>query len=189
MGIVRDRGRYYWVKRVPKRFAGLILGQDGQPVSQMRQALHTDSRSEAIAKAAQIETVRLAEWEALAAGDSGSARDHYLTARKLAETRGFSYRPLADLSTARLADILPRISVLGPATEPASKPVAAAVLGTVPLVHPDFFGVLSEYFGLTKTRHLQKSDAQRHRWKLSKDRAVRNFLAAAFPDHSRPSTR
>ena len=87
MGIVKDRGRYYWVKRVPKRYLGLVRGSDGLPVSQVRQALHTDSKAEAQAKAAQIEVARQAEWEALAAGDSGSARAHFEAARKLAQVR------------------------------------------------------------------------------------------------------
>lgn len=76
MGIVNDRGRYYWVKRVPKRFLGYVKGKDGQPVTQVRQALHTDSKSEAKIKAAQVEAARLAEWEAMLADDTQSAR-HY----------------------------------------------------------------------------------------------------------------
>ena len=98
MGIVKDRGRFYWVKRVPKCFAGLVLGADGQPVSQVRQALHTDSEAEAKAKAAQIEAERITEWEALAAGDCASARQHYMAARKLAQSRGFPYRPMPSLT-------------------------------------------------------------------------------------------
>ena len=65
MGIVNDRGRYYWVKRVPKRFIGLVLGADSQPISQVRQALHTDSEKEARQKGAQVEAARLSEWDAL----------------------------------------------------------------------------------------------------------------------------
>ena len=60
MGITKDRGYYYWVKRVPKRFEGLVLGSDGKPVKQVRQALFTDSRAEAELKAVQIEAARMA---------------------------------------------------------------------------------------------------------------------------------
>ncbi len=77
MGITCDRGRYYWLKRVPKRYLGLVLGKDGLPVKQVRQALFTDSPSEAKLKAEQVEKARLAEWEALKAGDEGAARAHY----------------------------------------------------------------------------------------------------------------
>lgn len=98
MGITKDRGRYYWVKRVPKRYLGLVCSADGRPVSQVRVALRTDSASEARRKAAAVEVARLAEWEALLQGNSGSAREHYLAARRLAEARGFAYVPVAQLA-------------------------------------------------------------------------------------------
>lgn len=106
MGIVKDRGRYYWVKRVSKRFLGLVRGKDGQTVSQVRQALHTDSKAEAQAKAAQVEVAKMAEWEAIAAGDSKSARKHFEAARKLAEARGFQYRTLDALLNAPMNEVL-----------------------------------------------------------------------------------
>jgi hypothetical protein len=65
-------------------------------------------------------------------------------------------------------------------------PVATkAVLGAVPEGTPDLNEVLVDYCELTKTRHLQKSDAQRHRWKLPRDRAVRNVLEVVAPEVSR----
>lgn len=45
MGLVYDRGRYYWVKRIPKRFAGLVLGVDSKLVSQVRQRPRYSTRS------------------------------------------------------------------------------------------------------------------------------------------------
>ncbi|WP_299895759.1 DUF6538 domain-containing protein [uncultured Ruegeria sp.] len=186
MGIVNDRGRYYWVKRVPKRFKGLVRGQDGQPVTQVRQALHTDSKAEALAKAAQIEVARMAEWEALAAGDNGSARAHYESAKKLAGVRGFQYRALNTLLSSPIEEIVGRLHSLGTSDKLETPEVVRAVLGAVPVTHPDLNGVLKEYIDLTKTRHLSKSDAQKRRWKLSKERAVRNFVSAVFPSHSPP---
>lgn len=41
MGLTLDRGRYYWVKNVPKHIYGKVLGRHGQPVRQIRQALRT----------------------------------------------------------------------------------------------------------------------------------------------------
>lgn len=186
MGIVKDRGRYYWVKRVPKRYLGLVRGSDGLPVSQVRQALHTDSKAEAQAKAAQIEVARQAEWEALAAGDSGSARAHFEAARKLAQVRGFQYRSLDALLGSPIETNVERIRSLGTPDNLASAEIVRAVLGGVPIVLPDLNGVLTEYFDLTKTRHLTKSESQKHRWTLSKQRAVKNFEVAVFPSHSPP---
>lgn len=190
MGIVNDRGRNYWVKRVPKRFAGFVVGKDGKPVTQVRQALHTDSKLEAQAKAAQVEVARMAEWEALAIGDSGSARAHFDMARRLAQVRGFQYQTLSTLLDAPVDEVLERVKdVQKPRVKgkPIENPaVIKAVLGAVPNVLPNLSGVLNEYFDLTKTRHLRKSEAQKHRWVLSKRRAVENFLVATFPKHSPP---
>lgn len=179
MGIVNDRGRFYWVKRVPKRFAGLVKGADGAPVSQVRQALHTDNRAEATVKAAQIEAARLAEWEAMAAGDVGAARRHYEAARELAAARGFPYRTIDALAGGDLAQLMERLLSLTEGGQLASPAATEAVLGTVPEVLPCFTEVLTEYYDLTTTRHTKKSEAQRHKWKLPRERAMRNFMGVA----------
>jgi len=186
VGITEDRGRYYWVKRVPRRYVGLVLGADGQPIRQVRQALHTDSRAEAEMKAAQVEAARIAEWEALAAGDGTNARKHYLAAHKLAQARGFPYRPMSTLTDGDVFSLASRVLSLAESVTLKASPAATeAVLGAVPEVTPDLNEVLADYYELTKTRHLQKSDAQRHRWKLPRDRAVRNFLEVVAPRNSR----
>lgn len=180
MGINQDRGRYYWVKRVPKRYAGVVLGRDGEPVSQVRQALHTDSRAEAIRKAALIENERLAEWEALLIGDHGSARDHYLAAQNLARALGFSYKPIADLAAGDLSEILARVQSMGTPDTPASPAVVNALSGVVPVIHPDFDAAFEEYREFTKTRHLLKSDAQRQRWLNPRLAAIKNFRKVVY---------
>lgn len=55
--------------------------------------------------------------------------------------------------------------------------MADAVLGLVEPVQPGLREVLEEYVALTRTRHLRKSEAQRHKWLLPRKRAVANFLA------------
>lgn len=182
MGIINDRGRYYWVKRVPKRFAGLVRGADGQPVSQVRQALHTDSLPEAKIKAAQVEAARLAEWEAMAAGDGASARKHYEAARKLAQARGFPYQPMPALTEGDISDLVTRVLSLSENGTLAASPAATeAVLGALPEVLPTLKEVRDEYYERTKTRHLKKSDMQRRKWRQKRDRAVRNFLDVVVP--------
>lgn len=177
MGIVNDRGRYYWVKRVPKRYRSVVRGSDGQLVTQVRAALHTDSEAEAKVKAAQIEAARIAEWEALVAGDADNARKHYEAARELAQARGFPYVPIKQLAEGDLADLVARVLSLAGPGGLASPAATGAVLGSVPEVMPTLTEVLDEYCKLTKTRHVQKSEAQKHRWKLPRDRAIRNFLS------------
>lgn len=182
MGVTLDRGRYYWVKRVPKRYIGLVVGDDGRPVSQVRVALHTDSKSEAAGKAKQVEAARLAEWEALLHGDATSAARHYEAARRLAAARGFDYVSLADLASGDLSQLVARVLALAKAGGAVETPeVAAAILGAVPPVFPTMPLMLDEYIKLVDTRHVQKSDAQRHRWKLPRQRAVANFVAVTSP--------
>lgn len=188
MGIAITKGRYYWVKRVPKRFAGLVLGVDGQPVSQVRQALHTDSRTEAAVKAVQVEAARMAEWEAISAGDGVSARKHFEAARRLAQARGFPYTPAPELLSGEWRDLAIRINSLTNAPAPASLAASDAVLGRVPEVLPTLIEVRDEYYERTKTRHLKKSEMQRLKWRQKRDRAVRNFLDVVVPGKN-PATK
>lgn len=182
MGVTLDRGRFYWVKRVPKRYLGLVVGDDGKPVTQVRAALHTDSRAEANRKAKQVEAARLAEWEALLHGDTVAAHRHYDAAKRLAAARGFEYVPIADLAGGDVAALVERVLALAKAGGGLEAPeVAAAVLGTVPAAYPTLPLMLSEYAKLVETRHVQKSDAQWHRWKLPRERAVANFVAVTSP--------
>lgn len=186
MGITKDRGRWYWVKRVPKRYLGVVLGADGHSVKQVRVALRTDSESEARRKAVAVEEARIAEWEALLSGDGPGARAHYLASRSLAEVRGFTYVPVQKLAEGELDELVKRVlSLQDDKGNLASRAVAEAVLGTVPEVLPGLSEVLGEYIALTRTRHLQKSDAQKHKWLLPRKRAVANFqgvIAATGPD-------
>ncbi|WP_164887547.1 DUF6538 domain-containing protein [Paenirhodobacter populi] len=182
MGITNDRGRYYWVKRVPKRFQGIVLGADGKPVSQVRVALHTDSETEARRKAAQVEAQRMAEWAALAAGDTAAARVHYEAACQIAAAHGFTYVPMGKLTGGDIDELLSRVMALaGRNPGPESREVARAVLGAVPEVMPTLPEMLTEYCDLTATRHIRKSEMQKRKWRLPRDRAVKHFLEVAAP--------
>ncbi len=48
----------------------------------------------------------------IAAGDAGAARAHFEAAKKLAQARGLSYRPLSNLLNGPLEDLLERIKAL-----------------------------------------------------------------------------
>lgn len=177
LGVVKKRGHYYWVKRVPKRYQGVVFGTDSKPVQQVRQALHTDSKTLALKKATQVEAARIAEWESALQGRPKDARMHYLAAKELAESHGFAYRQLHEILTDNLDELIPRVeAALGPRDAMAPDVVTEALLGAIPPVLPTMAGVLEEFIERTKTRHLKKSDAQKHRWKLPRTRAVNNFL-------------
>ncbi len=175
MGITCDRGRWYWVKRIPNRFYGLVLGADGKPVKQVRQALHTADRLEAQIRGSQIEVERLAEWEALAAGNTDSAKRHYEAAQGLARARGYSYRLMSEMANSDPKELAERIlSVSG--SSHSSRAAARALVGTIDEVLPTLLEMRDDYFEMTKSRHLKKSERQYHRWKLPRNRAVKNFI-------------
>ncbi|KPD11169.1 hypothetical protein AN476_16715 [Phaeobacter sp. 11ANDIMAR09] len=184
MGITLDRGRYYWVKRVPKRFSRFVLGATGKPLTHVRQALHTDSLSEAKAKAIQVEAARLAEWEALAASDHESARAHYDASKTLAQARGYPYRAVVTLASGDAEHLVKRtLAVTG--ENFTSKVAAQAVLGTVPETMPTLTELRDDYYSLTRTRHTKKTVQQLKRWKNPRDKAVANFLQLVAPKDGR----
>lgn len=85
------------------------------PVQQVRVALRTDSLSEAKRRAPQVEAAKMAEWEAMVAGDAGSARKHYLSAMKLAEGEGWAYRTVDEIASCDLEEVVARVlSLAGP---------------------------------------------------------------------------
>ena len=152
----------------------MVLGALGQPVSQVRQALHTDSRSEALIKAAHVEAAKMAEWEAMALGDRASAREHYEAAKQLAESRGYTYRPLSELAAGDPRHLAERIlSIAG--EKLASLEVTQAVLGTVPEALPTLLELREEYYELTRTRHLKKTEAQLKRFRFRASAQSRIF--------------
>ncbi|MFV0302345.1 MAG: DUF6538 domain-containing protein [Paracoccus sp. (in: a-proteobacteria)] len=83
MGITRDRGYYYFVMRVPKRYKHI------DKRSQVRRALMTDSERTARAKEPAIRAEFIAYWEALAAGGDPTAEAAFETAKHLSAARGF----------------------------------------------------------------------------------------------------
>jgi integrase len=184
VGLIRRKGtdrsgeKFSYLKRVPKRYAGLVKSENGKPLKEVRIALRTDSRTEAEAKAAQIERALFAEWEALLAGDEGTARAHYLAARSLAEARGFPYVPMNDLAAGNLDELVRRVLTLGErdGSGVASAPAAEAILGAVPEALPSFKEAVDEYFAEVRARHTQKSEGQRKKWRNTRDRAVARFL-------------
>lgn len=179
MGLVNISGRYYWVKRVPKRYAGFVKGSDGKPIQQVRVALHTDSLTIAKEKAARVETTRLAEWEALRQGDQVSAQQLFKNAKAIAAARGFDYRPFVQIISDpselkdRLINLIPTAAAAVP-----EKYVADALLGITPPAYPNLDEVFADFETLVAPRHLQKSRSQIKKWRLPKARTVENFKRA-----------
>lgn len=172
MGLMLDRGWWYYVKRVPKRFAHV------DPRPKITRALFTDSETEARRKAVAVETEIFAYWEALAAGRANDAAAAYDAAKRLAAARGFAYRPQVDLAGGPVDEILARLEALvrrdgtfAPLTE------AAAILGAVEKPPVKLTEALDDFCRFAALDRLAgKSDRQVKAWRLPRDRAVANFV-------------
>lgn len=179
MGLTLDRGRYYFVLNVPKDLLGKVRGKSGQPVRQVRQALRTADLTVAKRKAFELEEIKRAEWQLLALGDEALAHQKFEAAKRMAESRGFDYIPSDLLLKGSFQENLPRLlAAAGTDKNPTSPEVVEAILGGVKAAYPPLDKVLEEFIDLTKTKHLRKSDRQRHLWKLPRLRAVSNFKTA-----------
>lgn len=172
MGITKDRGWWYYVRRVPKRFAHV------DPRPRITRALFTDSESEARKKAVVVEAEIMAYWEALAAGRSQDAAAAFDAAKRLATARGFAYRPAVDLAGGSLDEVLGRLESLvrkdgsfAPLVE------AGAVLGAVDEPGVTISEALKEFFRFSEIdRQAGKSDRQVKRWRQPRERAVATFI-------------
>ncbi len=179
MGLTLDRGRYYFVKNVPNHLFGKVLGKSGKPVRQIRQALRTADLSVAKRKAFELEELKTTEWHLLGLGEKALAHEKYAAAKQMAESRGFDYVPSDVLLRRSFAENLPRmLAAAGTDEQPTPPEVSDAILGAVEVALPPLRAVLQEFIELTKTKHLRKSERQRHLWRLPRERAVANFETA-----------
>lgn len=174
VGISRNRGYWYFVKRVPKRFAHV-----DQRV-QVRRALWTDSEREARAKAPAVEAEFLAYWEALAAGRANDATAAFEAAKRFSQARGFSYLAASDLAAGSVTEILERIEALirdGSAPRPLTE--AVALLGGADAPTATLSSAFDEFCKFAAPDRLTgKSARQIAKWENHRKRAIRNFVEA-----------
>ncbi|MBP7001681.1 DUF6538 domain-containing protein [Amaricoccus sp.] len=167
-------GRFFYVKRVPRRFEHL------DPRRPVRMALHTDSEAEARAKIPAVEAGLWAYWEALAAGNSGEAAARHCATVALAEARGFTYRPAADIHAGAFEALIARVTALIEATANQAAPIlpeADALLGLLPAPRPRWSDVLADFFALTRDRLKGKAPDQVKRWEDPRKLTVDNMVA------------
>lgn len=157
-------------KRVPKRYESV------EPRKFIWLSLHTDSMSEAEAKAGPAWEQLIAGWEAKLAGDSSDAEQRFEAARDLAEARGFRYMRIdkvAKLPTEELLDRIDGVSVKGGAPDLKE---AAALLGGAKEPEITVTRALELYWDLAREKTLGKSDDQARKWRNPRKKAVRTFV-------------
>lgn len=172
MGIVFDRGLYYFVKRTPRRFAHI------EARSQVRISLKTDSRRDAEARAAVVEANIIAYWDALAGGQDAAAAARFAAARQICSSRGFEYAQADQIAAGPLDNIVLRLeALLRPDGAPVEdKLVAAAILGGEAAPDPSLTAIFAEYEALVSDQHAGKSADQVRKWRNPRAKAVNNFV-------------
>ena len=159
----RRDGRFRLALRVP---ADLIDDVGSRVV---RRSLHTADEVEALAKArAMVDEIR-AGWDDLRIGRTDNATGRFDAARRISRRSGFPYKTLDEISVAPVSEQLARIETATPASAPA-------LLGTVEATGPVLSGLVDEVAALKRVDLARKSEMQRHRWRLARDRAARNLI-------------
>ncbi len=171
MGYTLSRGVYYFVRRVPKRYAAV------EPRSRVQISLKTKSPDVAEKKSLMVEERLMAYWEALLANKEESAQAHYDAALDFASAHGFAYLSLEDVVVSPLDDLLSRVDVIPDSEFPKKSSAAmAGVLGTEKPAKK-LSKMYEEYLELTPDLRVGMSDDQIRKWKNPKLKAVNNFIA------------
>ncbi|KZL08152.1 Phage integrase family protein [Pseudovibrio sp. Ad14] len=171
MGVTCDRGRYYFVKRVPKRY------QRYDPRSRVTIALHTDSHEIALTKAGPIEAQLISYWEALKAGNTADADALAGALRELADASGFNYAPMEDLISNSPRDLIDRLMKLEGALEAKEDPLVPALLGNAKILPKKLSLAFEEYFDFTKDQRVGMNEEQVRKWRNPRLKAINNLIA------------
>lgn len=169
--ITLDRGRWYYLQRVPKQYANL------DPRRFVRIALRTDSETEARAKASEIERSLWTYWDALDRGDRAAVDERLDAMKRIAQSRGFAYRPAAQLAAGPVDELVRRIEALERGTRLAGAVETAALLGTVAEPETPITKEMEEFLRLTRDRLAGKAEHQVKRYKLTRRRSAADFAA------------
>lgn len=169
---VRRGSVFYLYRRVPARYRQIEQRQF------IDQSLHTDSESEATAKAIEVWNQLVAAWEAKLAGNTGDAEARFEAARELADRRGFRYLPAAAVAALPYDELMKRVEKALDG-EPGQVDVleAEALLGGAAEPPITVSRALELYWSLAKDKTLTKSPDQLRRWQNPRKKAVRNFIS------------
>jgi len=169
-GLIKRGDTWHLRMRVPKRYLA-VAGR-----KEIHRSLETDSERRARELLPDVKAKLLAELDEMTViqqrPDDASA---YRAAQKIAQARGFAYRPTSDLLDAPLEDILDRVeaAVADPVTE-----TAKALLGAMDEPALLLSGLVDQVERLAAHDNRFKSENQMRLWRNPRKRAVANLTAA-----------
>ena len=168
---IRSRGKtlsYY--RRVPKRYESV------EPRKMIWMSLHTDSMSEAEAKAGPAWEQLVAGWEARLAGDTTDAEGRFQAARDLAEARGFRYMRVDKVARLPTEELLDRIAAVPVDRGHPDLREAAALLGGAKEPGITVTRALELYWELARQKAFGKSADQVRKWQNPRRKAIKTFV-------------
>ena len=169
-GLIKRGGTWHLRMRVPKRYLA-VAGR-----TEIHRSLATDSERRARELLPDVEAKLLAELDEMTViNQHPSDASAYRAAQKIAQARGFAYRPLSDLLEAPLDDILGRVEAAS--ADPASE-TAKALLGAIDEPALMLSGLVDEVESLAAHDNRYKSENQLRLWRNPRKRAVANLMTA-----------
>ncbi|MBC58126.1 MAG: hypothetical protein CL814_14500 [Confluentimicrobium sp.] len=169
-GLIKRGTTWHLRMRVPKRYRA-VAGRN-----EIHRSLETDSERRARELLPDVKAKLLAELDQMTViKERPEEADAYRAAQKIAQARGFAYRPLSDLLEAPLEDVLERVeaSPSDPTTE-----TAKALLGAVEEPALRLSGLVEEVERIAAHDNRYKSENQMRLWRNPRKRAAANLQAA-----------
>lgn len=169
-GLIKRGKTWHLRMRVPKRYLA-VAGRN-----EIHRSLETDSERRARELLPDVKAKLLAELDQMTViKERPEEADAYRAAQKIAQARGFAYRPLSDLLEAPLDEVLERVetSSADPATE-----TAKALLGAVEEPALRLSGLVEKVERIAAHDNRYKSENQMRLWRNPRKRAVANLQAA-----------
>lgn len=152
---------------------------------EVHKSLKTDSRSEAEARAKDLERQLRSRYEALLADGkpAGDGVEGFTRAVRMAQSLGVSYRSAKDLASGRLEDILARVETARQiAPQATAHEMLKAVLGGAQEPELRLSGLAEHVDGLAKDENRFKNETQLRKWRAGNARALAQAIEAVGED-------
>jgi len=178
-GIIQRNGTWHFRWVLPDAYRPLVGKWE------IHKSLKTDSRTEALARAAELEREMRARFEAMLAGRGpmGDGLDRFSTAVRIAQGLGVSYKSAKDLAGGRVEDILARIELARDAAPDAGPhALIAAVLGGVEQPGLRLSALADHVEELAKDENRFKNETQLRKWRGGNRRALAQAIEAIGED-------
>lgn len=181
----KRQGYWYYVRRVPPEYRAL----EKRPVIYIttRIAVPDDPYAVRARRVVQeLDEIQMELWRAKTSGRDPDAEERYAQARLTAQSMGITYET-GKQATARMTneEFLRRVEMLDADPRIGKSPkLVEAVFGGVEEPTIMVSGMVDAYAGILAAILAKKSEKQRHKWRVGRERAVAIFTEVLGGDRS-----